>query len=370
VDFSFSEDQKDLRDLARKILEERSTHERLKAIEAGQDRFDRALWDELAKASLLGIVVPEAFGGSGLGFFELCILLEEIGRTVAKVPVLATAVGALALAESGSEEQQRRWLPAVTSGEAVLAPALSEPDFADPAAPLTVARADRGGFRLDGVKCFVPAAHLAKLLLVPARLDASRTGIFLLDPAASGVRLERQETTNRDLECRITLSGVRVPQSDLLGDPARGGDVQRSMVERMVVGLCAIQLGVTERALRSTAAYMSERRQFDRPIGSFQAAHTRAADAFIDVETIRLTTWEAASRIAAGRPDPEATAIAKFFASEAAYRVVYAALHLHGGIGSDVDYPVHRYYLWAKQIELGFGAAEEQLRKLGAALAA
>lgn len=370
MDFSHSEEQSALRELARKILEEQATPERIREIERSEERLDRALWRELAKANLLGAALPERFGGSGYGFFELCMLLEEVGRAVAPIPAWPTLVlGALPIAEFGSEEQQRRFLPGVATGEIVLSAALEEPENDDPFRPTTRVAPDAAAHRLSGTKICVPAAHAAARILVPARTRAGALQLFLVDPRAGGVRLEPQVATSRELQARVTLDGVRVPEADRLGsldDAAAALDWLRA---RATTALCAIQLGVADRVLRMTARYTSERQQFDRPVGSFQAVHQRAADAFIDVEAMRLTLWQAAFRLGQGEAAPAEVAVAKFWASEAGHRVVYAAQHLHGGIGVDVDYPVHRYYLWARQIELTLGSAAPQLETLGRLLA-
>jgi alkylation response protein AidB-like acyl-CoA dehydrogenase len=206
-------------------------------------------------------------------------------------------------------------------------------------------------------------------VLVPARIEEGQIGLFLLDPRADGVSLEPQRTTRGELEFRMTLSGVQVEDEQLLGSPEEGTEILRWVTERGIAGLCATQVGVSERALRMTADYTSSRLQFDRPIGSFQAVHQRAADAYIDVEAMRLTTWQAAWRLAAGEPAEAEVAVAKFWAAEGGHSVGYAAQHLHGGIGVDVDYPLHRCTLWSKQIELSLGSATRQLARLGAILA-
>jgi hypothetical protein len=372
VDFSFSEDQSSLRELARKILDERSGHERLKQVEAGEERVDRELWAELARASLLGVALAEEWGGTGFGLPELLILVEEVGRAVAHAPVHPTLVlGALPIQQFGSAEQKRRYLPRVASGAALLSAALVESPAGggDPAAPSTRARRDGEGWRLDGRKLFVPVAHVAERVLVPARTGPGGVGIFLVDPRGPGVSLERQETTSLEIECVLDLDGARVAAADVLGPPEGGARIATWIAERALASLCALQLGNCEKALRDTATYTSERRQFDRPIGSFQAVHQRAADAYIDVEAMRLSYWQAVHRLAVGEPAAEALALAKFWAAEGGARVSYAAQHLHGGIGVDTDYPLHRHYLWARQIGLTLGPAQAQLARLGAALA-
>jgi hypothetical protein len=366
VDFSYNEDEQALRELSRRILEDHVTQDRLKEVEASEDRIDRKAWSALAAANLLGVSLPEEYGGSEMALGALCILLEEVGRAVAPVPVYATLVlGALPVAEFGSEEQKERLLPGVASGDSVLTASLVE--TGDSA---TSARHDGTGWRLEGVRPFVPVAGIAHRVLVPARRESGELGVFLVDPRTEGVSLEAQETTNRELQYLMHLDSVRVPENDLLGAPDAGEEILGWTEERAILAQCAMQLGVAERALRITADYTSERKQFDRPVGSFQAVHTRAADAFIDIEAMRLTLQRALHVLAEGGPAAESLAIAKYFASEGGARVTYAAQHLHGGIGMDVEYPLHRYYLWARQIGIRLGSGTWQLAKLGERLAA
>jgi alkylation response protein AidB-like acyl-CoA dehydrogenase len=376
MDFDPSETQNDLRDLARGILEAEVTNEKLKDLEREGDGviFDRALWAALGKANLLGIAIPESHGGSDFGFLELTTLLQEIGRTVAPVPAYASlALGALPLVKFGTAAQQDAWLAGVASGETILTAALTEYDTVDRLSPTTEAKPDGDGFRLDGVKASVPAGPIADRILVPATLADGRVGLFWLDPAAEGVQLEEQALADRQPAAQLTLRGAQVSANDVLGDLDQGRDILRWLVDRATVALCAIELGVCERALEMTAAYGNERRQFDRPIGSFQAVHTRAADAFIQAECIRLSTWEAAWKLSVeeeGSETERAVAIAKYWASEGGQFIAYACQHLHGGIGIDIDYPLHRYYLWATQIEHSLGAASQQIAALGAQIAA
>ena len=370
MDFSLTEDQSALRDLARKILEDHVTHERLKQVDAQPEWFDRATWDELAKSNLLGVALPEDVGGSGLGLIALAVLLTEVGRVVATIPILPTLVlGALPIAEFGSAAQRQRYLPGVGNGSTILTAALIEVDNEEPTRPLTTARRDGSGWRLDGIKTCVPAAHLAERILVPARTGDNAVGVFLVDPHARGVELTRQEATNHEPQFRVALSGTVVADGDVLDDPARGAVIIEWTVQRALLGLCALQAGIAERVLHMTAEYTKTREQFGRPIGSFQAVAQRAAEMYIDTEAIRLTMWQAAWRLAEGLPAAEELAAAKFWAAEAGQRVVYAAQHLHGGIGVDIDYPLHRYFLWAKEIELSLGGASQQLVRLGAAMA-
>ncbi|HEX6313102.1 MAG TPA: acyl-CoA dehydrogenase family protein [Acidimicrobiia bacterium] len=371
MDFSLSEEQQATRDLAGQILDDRVTHERLKEIEAGGEGIDRDTWRELAKAGLLGIALPEEHGGAGLGFVALCQVLEQVGRTVAPVPVLPSIVlGALPVAEFGTPAQQQALLPDAASGETILTAALVE-EGTDPQHPTTTARPDGDSWRVDGVKTCVPAGLIADRILVPARAgDNGSIVVLTVDPAAAGVTRERQDTTNAIPEARLVLGDVRVANGDVLGDTSSGAAIVDWITERANAALCAIATGVCERALRMTAEYTTTREQFERPIATFQAVGQRAADAYIDTEAIRLTGLQAAWRLEEGLPAAAEVAIAKFWAADGGQRVVHAAQHLHGGIGVDRDYPLHRYFLWAKHLELTLGGATPQLLKLGGLLAA
>ena len=370
MDFSFSEEAEAAGDLARQILEGQVTQDRLKELEQGAAPYDERTWAELAKAGLLGLALPEEVGGAGLGFIELYRVLEQVGRTAAPVPVLPTVVmGALPIARFGSDDQRRRMLPAVAAGELILTAALVELGTG-PSQPTTTARRQAGGWRLDGVKVCVPAGLAAGRVLVPARTEEDNIGVFLLDTGAQGVNVERQDTTSGIPEARLELAGAEVADRDVLGDPAGGAGIVAWVVEAATAATCAVMCGVCQEALRLTAEYTKTREQFDRPIATFQAVSQRAADAYIDTEAIRLTGLQAAWRLSAGLPAAEAVAVAKFWAAEGGQRVVHAAQHLHGGIGVDRDYPLHRYFLWAKQLELTLGGATPQLLRLGSMLAA
>jgi hypothetical protein len=297
-------------------------------------------------------------------------VLEQIGRHVAPIPYLATVVmGGMPVERFGNDEQRHRLLLPVATGDAVLTAALIEPAGDDLLLPATTARKDGTRWRLDGTKIAVPAAHLAERVLVPATTGEGKVGIFALDPHAPGVELKRGQGTSGERLSQLEMTGAAVEAGDVLGDPHGGRAALAWIVERTLAGLCATELGVAAEAVRMTAEYTSKREQFGKPIGSFQAVGQRAADAYIDVEAIRLTANQAAWRLAQGLPATEEVRIAKFWAAEGGHRATYAAQHLHGGIGVDVDYPLHRYYTWSKQIELTLGSAHPQLVKLGALMA-
>jgi len=366
MDLAFTDDQASLRDLAKQIFIGHCTDERLRALEASGEYFDPDLWAELARAHLLGFGIPEEFGGNGGGIIELCLLLEQAGRAAAPAPLWAALVcGALPLAMFGTEEQKSRLLPALMEGRSVVTSAFDEPGSRDPLSPKSAARVDDQGdaWRLDALKVHVPAVGLADRVIVPA-LAADGVGLFLVDPAAPGATVTPQPNTATEPLSMLELANARVDEADVLMPPD-GRAALEIIVEHAEVGLCALQLGLAEHALRLTAEYTSGREQFGRPLASFQAVQQRAADAYVDVEAMRWTMWRAAWRLSEGLPAADEVAEAKYFAADGGHRVLAAAQHLHGGIGVDMSYPLHRYTFMAKQVELTLGGATEQLARLG-----
>ncbi|HXW43326.1 MAG TPA: acyl-CoA dehydrogenase family protein [Streptosporangiaceae bacterium] len=365
MDFTLTQAQDDLGALTRQILAGQLTRQRRR--ETADGGLDTALWSQLATAGVLAAALPESLGGSGLGLLEQCTVLAEIGRAVAPVPYLASIVlGASVLARFGTPAQQQQWAAPAGRGEVILAAALSEQDGESPAAPVTTAEQADGGWVLSGAKTAVLAGADAALLLVPAS-TASGAAVFLVGPDDPGVTVAPQQVTGGTGTAAVELASVPVPASSVLGEI--GGDAPRWLADRATVGLCALQLGVAERALELTAAYAQTRQQFGKPIGSFQAVAQRLADGYIDVEAIRLTLWQAAWRLENDLPSQAELATAKFWAAEAGHRVAHTAVHVHGGVGIDTDGDVHRYFAAAKHNEFALGGATAQLRRIGAALA-
>jgi alkylation response protein AidB-like acyl-CoA dehydrogenase len=358
MDYGFNPDQEALRALAQRALA--SAHDA------------DAVWGELARAGLLGVALPVEHGGSGLGLTELGLLFEQAGRAAAPAALVPTLTAASTLAAFGSAEQARR-LDGVANGTALVTVALHEPG-GDPERPSTRAERDGTGYRLYGTKIVVPALERAAAapVLVPARLPDGAAGLFLLAGDAAGVRRDAARATDDAVVHQLMLDGARVDGEGLLA-PERGEAALAWLLTRLTIGWCAFELGVAQRQLEMTAEYCVRRQQFGKPIGLFQAVAQRAADMHIDVESLRLATWQATFLLDDGRIGSvadAAVATAAFWAAEAGARVALGAQHLHGGVGFDRAYPLHRYFLVAKRIELELGGANRQLSRLGRTLAA
>ncbi len=372
MDFTLTDEQQAIADLAHRILSERLPPDRLRVLEQTDGWFADDVWAELGQADLLGVALPEADGGGGYGILEACLIAEQIGRTVAPVPYLSAIVGgAMPVAQFGSDAQRTRLLPDVIAGTATLTLALYEPsDIAVPAVPATQATADRDGWRVDGEKSLVVGADRAAAILVPARTGDPSSAVFLVAPDAPGVSLERETAVSGEPQWTVHLDGVSVDAEARLGGPHQGAEIVSWVSDRLTAAICAIQTGVCEEALAITAKYVSEREQFGSKLGTFQAVGQRVADAYIDTEAIRLTALQAIWRLSEGLDAHDELMTAKFWAADGGQRVVHAAQHLHGGIGVDLDYPIHRYFRWAKVLELTLGGASASLLRLGASLAA
>jgi alkylation response protein AidB-like acyl-CoA dehydrogenase len=372
MDFTLSDEQQAIRDLAARILTEQLPPERLRSLEESGDWYADDVWTELAKAGLLGICLPEADGGGGFGLTEACLVAEQVGRTVAPLPYISAVVGAaMPLARFGSDAQRARFLPGLIDGSGLLSIAIQEPnEVTAPAVPATTATASGGGWRLDGEKSVVVAADRAAAILVPARTGETTSAVFLVDPTSSGVTLVAEQAVSGEPQWTVRLSGVEVAAGDLLGGEEQGSEIVGWIVDRLIAALCAAQIGVCEEAVAITARYVTTREQFGSKLGTFQAVGHRVADAYIDTEGIRLTALQAIWRLDAGLDAHDELMVAKFWAADGAQRVVHAAQHLHGGIGVDLDYPIHRYFRWAKVLELTLGGASPSLLRLGASLVA
>ena len=370
MDFTLSEEEQAISDLAAQILGDKSTHERLKQLADADDRVDAEAWAALAEAGVLGAAVPEEHGGIGLGFLATAMALQQVGATASPVPLLSTAVmGAMPIAEFGTDDQKAAFLPGIADGSLIVAAALYE-EGTVPSEPEVVAVAEGDGYRIDGTKPMVEAGLDAGLVVVPARLPDGSCGVFLVPTEEAGLERTRIEVTSGRPQARVEFNGVTVGADALLGDGTTpGADIVQWIELRAQCGMCMVMAGAAMSSIELAAEYTKQRYQFDRPIATFQAVSNRAGDSHIDTNAITLTAWQAAWRIDQGLPADDAVSIAKWWAADAGFRVVHAAVHVHGGVGVDRDYPLHRFFVLARQLELTLGNGEEHLAALGRSIA-
>ncbi len=361
MDFKTTEASEDLGGLVRTITESVCTPERQRELDGLDERFDEVLWSKLIDADILSTTAPESLGGGGFGELEQTAVLVALGRQMAAVPYLESALlAAGALAKFGSEALQQEWAVPAINGKKILTVAL-DGDMGD--GPVQ-AQSAGDGYRLTGARAQVSYGPIADAFLVPAETD-SGTRVFVVAASDAGVTVESLSTTGHGSVGHLDLKGVEVSADRVVGD----GDVVAWLTTHNTFARSAFQLGVVERALELTAEYAREREQFDRPIGSFQAVSSRLADGYIDVKALRLTVTQAAWRLSEDLPAEVDVNTAAFWAAEAGHRVAHTAVHVHGGVGIDTDHPVHRYFLSAKQTEFAVGSATGQLLRIGRELA-
>jgi alkylation response protein AidB-like acyl-CoA dehydrogenase len=366
MQFDFDDDLVAVRELAEKIFTEQAPASRVRQVEQSGG-FDAALWRTLADAGLLGIAIPEKHGGAGLGMLGLAAFLEQQGRKVAPVPLWSVlAAAALPIAQFGSDRQRDRWLPGLLDGSLIVTGAFAAP----PGEPAVVnADADGTGWRLTGEIPAVAAGMEAAGFVLPVRLPQGKTQVLLLPADQPGLSRVPVSVTDQLGAAQVTVHDTIAGPADVLD--GAGIDVAAWTLRRARVALAALSIGVCSEALAMTADYTSHRVQFGRPLSTNQGVTNRAADSYLDTQNIRLTTHRAASLLDQGRESEghAAALVAKWWAARGGLRVVHATQHLHGGIGADVDYPIHRYFLWGRQIAFSLGSAAAIEAELGDALA-
>ncbi len=362
MEFSFTEEQTQIKDLANQILRENCHDEFLMQFGKSGELYSQSLWQLFAESGLLGTAVPEAHGGTGFGFIELCQMFEEQGRFVAPIPLLPSLIlGGLPLSRFGSDAQQAKYLPDLATGGAILTAAVAEESMVAAMRPECKASKHADQWLLNGERLCVPYAAQAAVILVAADTDNGKA-VFLVEPGSDGVKTEYIDSTSHEPLYHVQMKNV-------VGDYLGGADVLEFIVEHACIANAATMIGITEEALRRTAEYTTDRKQFGTSIASFQNTTMKCADAYIDIECLRSAYFEAMWRLSENLPAKADVHSAKWWACISGHRVAHTTQHLHGGIGADVEYPLHRYYLWYKQIEIAMGGGTWQLAQLGELLA-
>jgi len=379
MDFSFTEEQTQIRELTRQILADNCGDDfhmayRKSQVKDTQVRYAKDIWKMMADSGLLGTAVPESFGGSGFGLIELCQMLEEQGRHVAPIPLLPALVyGGLTLATFGSKTQQQKFLPGLASGNLLLTAAIAEESMSPAIRAKCSATEVSGKWQLNGLRVAVPYAEESAAILVCATtISSNKTGkaIFIVEPQKA-VSCEFTHSGNHEPLYSVTFKNA---EAELLGSIEQGESVLNFIVNNGAIACAATMIGITEESMRRTALFTAERKQFETTIASFQNTTMKMADCYIDVESLRSSYYEAMWKLSEASVhntnvcDADVK-VAKYWSSIAGHRVTHTCQHLHGGIGSDVEYPLHRYYLWFKQMDLTLGGGSKQLADLGALIA-
>jgi len=365
MNLDFSEEQLMLRESARDFLSKRLPKKTVKELEESQSGYSPEMWKEMADLGWMGLVLPEKYGGAGMAFLDLAVLLEEIGRACLPGPFFSTVVlGALPILAFGTEEQKDKYLPGISKGEAVFTLALTEDNARYDASGVRLkATAERDDYILDGVKMFVPDAHVADYMLCVTRTNvgaAPEEGLttFIVDARSPGISSTILKTIDNGKLCEVVFDKVRVPKENILGQLDTGWRDVEKIVERAAVAKCCDMVGCLQRVFEMTIAYAKERMVSAGPIGSFQAVQHHCANMAIDVNGAMLSAYQAAWKVSEGLPSAWDTAVAKAWASQACPRVIALAHQIHGAIGTTMDHDLHYYTRRTKAAESAFGDAD------------
>jgi len=356
MDLDFTEEQDMLRDMVRGVCAEYSSLEVVRAMEDDPTGYSADFWKQLGELDLLGLLIPEEYGGSDMTLLEAAVVYEEFGRSLAPSPHFQSAVlSARALLSAGSDEQKKEWLPKIAAGDAILSPAWLEPKNGFGAKGVQMkAEASGDGFKLSGTKLHVGYASAATRLLVLARTGTGETGVdlFLVDPQAEGVKLSQQMTLAADTQYRVDFDGVKVSAGDRVGGAGRGWAAWDGAMHDGIILLAALAVGGSQQALDMTCEFAKEREQFGKPLAAFQAISHYLADASTHLSGAETLMYEAAWARANGKPVGRLAPMAKLFACQTYRDLTAMAEQVYGGVGFTIEYDIQLFFRRAKQLEI------------------
>ena len=365
MDFSLSEEQKILKRMAGDFLTKKCPKTLVREIESSDKGYSPELWQEMAGLGWMGLVFPEKYGGGNMSFLDLGVLLEEMGRACLPGPFFSTVVlGALPILDFGNEEQKQEYLPKIASGKAIFTLALTEPGAEYNAASIAVkATADNNDYIINGTKLFVPDAHIADYLLCVARTnEQAKPGegisIFIVDAKSPNIRNTVLDTIAKDTLCEVIFDQVKVPKKNILGQLNQGWSAVERIIQRAAVAKCCEMVGCLQQVLEMTIDYAKERKQFDRPIGSFQVIQHYCSNMATDVDGSRFVTYQAAWMLSQGLPCTKEVAIAKAWMGQAYERVIALAHQIHGAIGVTMDHDLQLYTRRGVAAAVTFGGGD------------
>lgn len=368
MDFNYNDDQKAIGDVANRIFRDLCDDEAVRLAYRQPQPFQQDLWKQLADSGILGTPLPEALGGSEMGMTELCLALEAQGRQVAAVPLLETVVEcALPIARFAAETLRQELIPEVIRGDLILAPIRPYQGLQE-FTPLTaVAQGDQ--WALNGFSNHCGYAGYAQGFLVTAKLDSNRLWVGYCPAKTDGVRVTRQRSTHGESGGHVQFTNVLIQPEHCIAIHDEADELIRFQTRNTYAALAALQIGVLGDGLRRAADYTRERTQFNRPLAAFQAVAQQMADGYMAVEALRGVYWRLLDILDNGQCETARAQLAahtvKYWIAQSGHKAAHIFLHVHGGIGQDLDFPIHRYFSWAKKNELYLGASADQSQALG-----
>ena len=365
MDFTLSEEQEMLRKSARDFLADKCPKSYLRLMETDEKDYSPALWKEIAGLGWQGLAIPVLYGGSGMKFIDLAVLLEEMGRACLPDPFFATVVlGTLTILADGNENQKTNYLPDIASGKIIMTMAINEVDGLYEAGSIaTTAFAEKNDFIINGTKLFVPNANVADYILCVTRTSNEqdkKKGItlFIVPTKGSDIKCTVLKTITGDKLCEVNFNNVRVSRDNILGRAGEGWPMVEKVIERAAVAVCCDTVGVLQKVMEMTLDYTKMRKQFDKPIGAFQVIQHYMVDMVTYVDGARFVTYQAAWRMSEGLPSIRETAIAKTYSAEAYEWCITKAHQIFGAIGVTIDHDLHFYTTRGKAAQLSYGNAD------------
>ena len=371
MDLELTKEQKALKSSAREFLKKECPPGQMREMREDEDGFSPTLWKKMADLGWMGVMIPEKYDGMGGDFIELAIILEAMGEVCCPGPYFSTVVlGGLTLLNAGSEEQKAAFLPKLANGELVTALAQNEPgSWFDAGGIQTTAKKEGDDFIINGLKLFVENAHIADTIICTARTGEGSNpeeaiSLFLVDGKDPGITCTLLDTLAYDKQAEVVFDNVRVPAVNMLGNEGEGWQILSKIQEQAAVAKCAELVGIIQTTFDMTVSYAKDRRQFGRPIGSFQAVQHHCANMVIDVDGARFITYQAAWRIAQGLTTNVEASMAKAFTSEASRKVTFLGHQIHGAIAFCDEHDMHLFYRKAKAGEMAFGDGNYHFEKV------
>lgn len=364
MNFNYTEDQLAIKDVADKIFSDLGDDAVIRACFEQDKPFHKELWEQLAQNGLLAATLPGAYGGSELGMTEMCLIIEAQGRAVAPIPLIETVVEcAMPIEKFASDDLKGRLLNGVASGEIILSAVRAYNGLQDK--PELTATADGDGFVLNGDSSLVSYAPLANGYLVTCAQENGDNVVLYCEANAEGISATEQRSVSMELASHLSFSNVKVNAEEVVATGAQADELIEYQAQRTYTAMAAQQTGLLREGLNRAAQYTNERKQFGRPLGAFQAVAQQAGDAYMAIEALRGVYWRALDDIDKGADAAMSSRVAKFWICEAGHVAAHIVMHIHGGIAQDLEYPVHRFFIWAKKNEHYLGAINKQEQALG-----
>lgn len=362
MDFSFTQMQRDIRSAVRDFLEKECSSDLIRRMENDEKGYSAELWHKLAELGWLGLALPNKYGGSEGSFFDLLVLLEELGRYLVPVPFLPSVIlGGMSILHGGSEKQKQTYLPKIAHGELIFTMALTEPEMSYGVSGIRMRAVQEGSaYVINGTKIFIPSAHIADYLVVPTLTQGKKKGdagitLFVIEKNRPDVKCSVLNTTACSKLCEVVFNRTRATKVNVLGSAGGGSGVLKKVLELATVAECAWMVGGAEQVLKMTVDYAKKRMQFNRPIGSFQAIQHRCANMLVDLDGAKFVTYEAAWKLSLGLPSAFEVSVAKAWVNQSYQRICANGHQIHGGVGVIKDHDLQLYSMRAKEAEFFLG---------------